>query len=83
MVRKSRSKAQILTFSASTNQAYDNLLEDANQINFVLSVCTITLQNPFHLKAFPSISIDDLFPVIDVSRKLHEHAQNRLMQINS
>lgn len=61
----------------------DSLLEDTNQINFILSVCTTTLQNTFHVEAFPSISIADLFPVIDVCCKLHEHAQNCLMQINS
>lgn len=81
--RKSRSKAQILTCSVRINEAYHSLLEDTKQIIFILSVHTIILQNTFHVETFPSISIYDLFTVIDVSSKLHEHAQNCLMQIIS
>lgn len=80
--RKPRSKAQILTFSVRINEAYYSLLED-RKIIFILSVSTIILQNTFHEETFLSISIYDLFTVIDVSSKLHEHAQNCLMQIIS
>jgi len=48
-----------------------------------LSVRKIILQNTFRVETFPNISIYDLFTVIDVSSKLHEHAQNFLTQIIS
>lgn len=81
--RKSRCKAQILTFLVMLNGAYCSLLEDTNQRIFILSFYTIVLQNIFHLETFPSILIYDLFTVIDVSSKLYERAQNYFMQIIS
>lgn len=78
--RKSRCRAQILTFSVRIYEAYHSLLEDTNQIISILSLRTIILQNTFHVETFPSISMYDLFTVIDVSSKLCEHAQNCLMQ---
>lgn len=45
-----------------------------SQINFIFSICTIILQNTFHVDTFPSIAGHVLFIAIEVSSKQQEHA---------